>query len=115
GRARCARRRRGPSRAEQQRKERAMSGYRCAVVAGLTAGWLHGGAMAQEQVVASLPFQFGQTAGPNGTDYSDNTKDLWIIEDFAIAADKALTRFESYGTIFPAPLVVSDVTVRIYD
>jgi hypothetical protein len=66
-------------------------------------------------VVASLPWQFGQTAGPNGTDYADNTRDLWIVEDFGIVTDRALTRFESYGTVFPSPVVVNDVTVRIYD
>ena len=87
-----------------------------AVVAGLIVGAAGAGARAQEQVVASLPWLFGQTAGPNGTNYETTSdRDLWVVEDFGTAADTNLTRFESYGTIFPTPLTVIDVTVRIYD
>lgn len=88
-----------------------------AVVAGMALGVLTLAASAQEQVVASLPWQFGQTAGPNGTDYEppNNARDLWVVEDFGILADTNLTRLESYGTIYPTPLVLIDVTVRVYD
>jgi hypothetical protein len=89
----------------------------CALAAGLFVPVLAGIASGQEQPIASRPWQFGQTAGPNGTDYAppNDAQDLWIVEDFGIASDAMLTRFESYGTIYPAPLVVTDVTVRIYD
>jgi len=86
---------------------------RCATLAALAA--LSPCALAQEQPIVSNPWQFGQTAGPNGTDYADDTRDLWIVEDFVTSADALLTRFESYGTIYPAPLVLTDMTVRIYD
>ncbi len=86
-----------------------------AVFTGLAVSALGSGVAAQEQVVASLPWQFGQTAGPNGTDYeTTNDRDVWVVEDFGIASDVNLTRFESYGTIFPTPLTVIDVIVRIY-
>jgi hypothetical protein len=74
-------------------------------------------ALAQEQVVASLPWLHGQTSGPNGTDYQppDDGRDLWVVEDFTLAADQRLTRFESWGTVFPAPVQVFDINVRVYD
>src|SRR6185436_18725269 len=74
-------------------------------------------ASAQDQVVASLPFLGGQTAGPNGTDYPppNDARDLWIIEDFAVTSGVSVGRFETLGTVFPSPLSVTDVNVRIYD
>jgi hypothetical protein len=74
-------------------------------------------AFGQGQVIASLPWLHGQTAGPNGTNYPppDDARDLWVCEDMTLATGVNLTRFESWGTIFPTPLVVQDVTVRIYD
>jgi hypothetical protein len=88
---------------------------RCAAVAALAA--LSRCALAQEQPIVSNPWQFGQTAGPNGTDYppSDDAHDLWIVEDFVTSTDALLTRFESYGTIYPGAQVLTDMTVRIYD
>src|ERR1051325_956568 len=81
------------------------------------AGLVAARAAAQEAIVAAQPWQFGQTAGPNGTDYEapNDARDLWIIEDFGIASDVSLTRFESYGTIYPTPLTLIDATVRVYD
>jgi hypothetical protein len=76
-----------------------------------------GAAAADDEVVASLPWKGGQTAGPNATDFEppDDAKDLWVVEDFGVAADTRLGRFESIGTIHPGPPIVHDVTVRIYD
>jgi hypothetical protein len=87
------------------------------VAAVIAAGSLAGSAWAQNEVIASLPWTFGLTAGPNGTDYEppQDHLDLWIVEDFSISTPAALSRFESYGTVFPAPVTVLDVTVRILD
>jgi hypothetical protein len=80
------------------------------------AGVFAGVAIGQEQVVASLPFLGGQTAGPNATDYPGTSdRDLWVVEDFAISTDVMLGRFESLGTVFPAPLQLTDVNARVYD
>ena len=83
-------------------------------VAGLLMG-LSGAAHAQ--VVASLPFNMPQTAGPNGSNYEapEDDRDLWIIEDFATSQAVLLNRFESLGTVCPAPAFVFDVTAHIYD
>lgn len=69
------------------------------------------------QVVASLPFTATQTAGPSATNYEppDDTKDLWVIEDFSVSQDVSLVQFESRGTVFPSPPFVFDVTVHIYN
>jgi len=74
-------------------------------------------AAASAQVIAALPFNMPQTAGPAGTNYEppDDAKDLWIIEDFTVSQRVELERFESLGTVFPAPVFVFDVTVHIYD
>lgn len=84
---------------------------------GLLVALAGSAAAAQDQIVASLPFLGGQTAGPNGTDYPppNDARDLWIIEDFGISTDTALGRFETVGTVFPSPMSVTDVNVRIYD
>ncbi|MCB9840316.1 MAG: hypothetical protein H6809_01525 [Phycisphaeraceae bacterium] len=77
---------------------------------------LVGSAHAQ-QIVAALEFPpGGQTAGSVGVKYEppEDPLDIWLIEDFSIDAPVALTRFESRGTVFPAPVFVFDVTVRIY-
>lgn len=89
----------------------------CFVAAGATAGLVCGSALGQDRVVASLPWAHGTTAGPNGTNYEppNEGRGLWVVEDFGITSDAELTRFESYGTIFPAPLTLIDMTVRIYD
>lgn len=73
-------------------------------------------AHAQEKIVSSLPFKGGQTAGPNATDFlpPDDHRDLWVIEDITLAEFTELTRLESLGIVFPQPVVVSDVTVRVY-
>jgi hypothetical protein len=88
-----------------------------AVAAGVAAAGPAGAAAGQDQVVASLPWLHGTTAGPNGSDYEppNDARDLWIIEDFSIDGAVFLSRFESYGTIYPAPLALYDVNVRIYD
>jgi hypothetical protein len=72
---------------------------------------------ARAQVVASLPFTATQTAGPTGTNYesSEDDRDLWIIEDFSVSESVVLNRFEAFGTVFPAPAFVFDVTVHVYD
>jgi hypothetical protein len=91
--------------------------HRRGVVASALVGTLAASATAQEQIVASLPWLHGQTAGPNGTNYEppQDDRDLWVVEDFSLTTGTYLTRFESWGTIFPTPLFVFDVTVRIYD
>lgn len=87
------------------------------LAAGLAVALAAGAAMGQDVVVASLPFLGGQTSGPNGTDYPppNDAKDLWIIEDFGVSSAVALGRFETLGTVFPSPMSVTDVNVRIYD
>jgi hypothetical protein len=94
-----------------------MSSHCRIVVAGLAIGVAAVCARAQELQVAALPWTNGATAGPNGSDYEppNDSRDLWIAEDFGISGPRQITRFESYGTIFPAPLVVIDVTVQIWD
>ncbi|MFN0132640.1 MAG: GC-type dockerin domain-anchored protein [Phycisphaerales bacterium] len=90
--------------------------WRSAVVAGVV--MLSGSAArAQERVVAALSWAHGQTSGPSGTNYEppNDARDLWILEDFSITTEAVLTRFESFGTIFPAPQFMYDMTVRIYD
>jgi hypothetical protein len=76
-----------------------------------------GGVDAQDQPVASLPWDGTVTAGPSGTNYGPphDDLDLWVIEDFSVANDVSLTRFESRGTVFPTPIGILDMTVRIYD
>jgi hypothetical protein len=75
-----------------------------------------GGNVIDDQIVASLPFIGGQTAGSTGTDYEppNDHLDLWMIEDFTISQPVRLTRFESRGTVWPEPAFVYDVTARIY-
>src|SRR5262245_37135000 len=87
------------------------------VAAGAAAAGLVSAAAGQEQVIAALPWLHGTTAGPNGSDYEppNDARDLWIIEDFSIDGGVFLNRFESYGTIYPAPPTLYDVNVRIYD
>ena len=72
--------------------------------------------VSDDQVVASLPFIGGQTAGSTGTNYEppNDHLDIWMIEDFVISQPVRLTRFESRGTVWPEPAFVYDVSVRIY-
>jgi hypothetical protein len=74
-------------------------------------------ASADDAVVASLPFNWDKTAGPSCTDYLSNQDalDTWVLEDFGLDSDTALSRFETMGMIYPEPTVVYEVTVRIYD
>jgi hypothetical protein len=90
---------------------------RALLPAALAISWSGAAALAQDQIVASLPWVSGITAGPNGSTYEppDEGRTLWIFEDFGIQSGVSLTTFESIGSVYPLPAVVTGVTARIYD
>lgn len=76
-------------------------------------------AVAQEEIVASLPWTFGQTAGIRAQVRGDPTfvGDVWVIEDIVLDEPVLLTRFLSQGTVNPLAAAgrVEDVIVQIRD
>ncbi|MCB9846045.1 MAG: hypothetical protein H6811_08680 [Phycisphaeraceae bacterium] len=71
-------------------------------------------AIAQPTPVARLPWDRVLTAGPNCTDYDDDTLDLYPVEDFGIDHAASILRFESEGTVTGSQFFVTEVTARIY-
>ena len=74
---------------------------------------------AQQEVVASLPFLGGQTAGPTPQLYGmpNQEGDLWVIEEFTLTEPYLITDFTTTGWVHPRELssLVQDVSVVILD
>ncbi|MFG0285844.1 MAG: GC-type dockerin domain-anchored protein [Phycisphaerales bacterium JB039] len=75
--------------------------------------------VAQDEVVASNSWRYGQTAGIRAQVLGDPAMlgDIWVIEDFGIDTPAQLTTFRSSGIVNPAAyaMLVEDVVVQIRD